>query len=220
MKIIIACSKEWFVLDENIKTQNDVICINENSHLSKSFLDTIRPDFIFFPHWNWHIKKEIYENFECVIFHTAPLPYGRGGTPIQNLILKGFEKAPVCALRVTSDYDAGPIFAKKIISLKGSLTKIFNRINVSTNKLIIEIIQNMPTPVPQKGKVYNFNRRIEADNEVQPDIDINGFFDLIRMLDEPSYPKSFLIFGNLRIEFSDATMDGDTLNALCRIKRC
>ena len=33
-------------------------------------------------------EKKIYENFICVIFHTGNLPKHRGGSPIQNLILK------------------------------------------------------------------------------------------------------------------------------------
>ena len=86
--------------------------------------------------------------------------------------------------------------------------------------MILQIIQNLPTPTPQKGKVHKFNRRTEAENEIFPDVKIDEFFDMIRMLDETSYPKSFLKFGNFKIEFSDAVFDGDTLSALCRIKKC
>ena len=113
MKIVIACSKKWFEVDKQIIEQNDVLILSEKEDLTLSVLSDFKPDFIFFPHWNWIVSAEIHKNYECVVFHTAPLPYGRGGSPIQNLILENFSSSPVCALKMTSELDAGPIYAKK-----------------------------------------------------------------------------------------------------------
>ena len=30
--------------------------------------------------------QEIHENYKCIIFHMTDLPFGRGGSPLQNLI--------------------------------------------------------------------------------------------------------------------------------------
>ena len=46
------------------------------------------PKYIFFPHWSKKVDTKIVNNYECVCFHETDLPYGRGGSPIQNLILR------------------------------------------------------------------------------------------------------------------------------------
>lgn len=40
------------------------------------------------------------------------LPYGRGGSPVQNLILNGHKKTIISALNVTKDLDAGDVYLK------------------------------------------------------------------------------------------------------------
>ena len=74
------------------------------------------PDLVFFPHWHWIVPSEIHRTYQCILFHAAPLPYGRGGSPIQNLILNGFKEAPVCALKMTEGLDSGPIYTKKKVT--------------------------------------------------------------------------------------------------------
>ena len=39
------------------------------------------------------------------------------------------KKSTVCALKMTENIDAGPIFLKRKISLKGNLEEIFDRIS-------------------------------------------------------------------------------------------
>ena len=93
----------------------------ENSgYSSRKLIRKFNPDYIFFPHWNWIVPKSVHTNFKCILFHTAPLSYGRGGSPIQNLILKGYKNVPVCALEMIEELDAGPILIKKNINLKGN----------------------------------------------------------------------------------------------------
>jgi len=99
VKIIIACSNKWCQDKKFLNQINnlEVTLISTKKQLNSRKLDNVSPRFIFFPHWNWKVPKTIYEKYECIAFHTAPLPYGRGGSPIQNLILNGFKSAPVCA---------------------------------------------------------------------------------------------------------------------------
>ena len=89
---VVASSKSWF--KEHSKSSEyknlSIYEISTKKDLNLSKLEDINPRYIFFPHWNWKIEPEIYLRYECVVFHTAPLPYGRGGSPIQNLIINGF----------------------------------------------------------------------------------------------------------------------------------
>ena len=221
MRIVIATSKSWFLnnLESNFFSNSEILWITEKAGLTSEVLTAHNPSYVFFPHWNWKIEKDIYENFKCVVFHTAPLPYGRGGSPIQNLILNGFESSPVNALLVGPEIDAGDILAARGVSLEGKLSDIFERISTVVEALIIEILQNDPIPHPQIGEPHVFRRRRGGDNEIPiGPINIVSVYDYIRMLDAPEYPKTYIQHGNLVIEFSDAELINGSVQALATFK--
>lgn len=221
MNIVIASSKSWFTLNDEIAASHRVSYIDDNNDLTISNLSNLEPDMIFFPHWNWKVSPEIFERFPAIVFHTAPLPYGRGGSPIQNLILEGYEEAPVSAIQMTSDLDAGPIYGSQNISLKGSLDDIFDRINEAINALISDFLKNgLPDPKPQTGEPHYFKRRSVDDNEIPPTANLSQVFDYIRMLDSKLYPQSYIIYGSHKIEFTAPQFDGDEIIATCKIKKC
>lgn len=217
MRLVIASSKNWFKIDKSFYDQNDVMEINERSKLTKTNLDNFCPNFIFFPHWSWVVPENIYQSYRCILFHTAPLPYGRGGSPIQNLILNGYTKAPVCALEMGAELDAGDILGKVDIDLDGKLSDIFIKMNVAVNSLIKKIITSEPKSIPQTGHVVEFKRLNQADNEIPEGLSINEIFDRIRMLDHDEYPNAFLIKNNYKIDFITAKKCGDTIDCVANI---
>ena len=107
MRLLICNSKNWFSLNKEINDSCSIKEISRKGDLNEKLIQDFRPDYIFFPHWNWIVDKKIHQNHNCIVFHTSPLPYGRGGSPIQNLILNGYEYSPVCALKMTSELDSG-----------------------------------------------------------------------------------------------------------------
>jgi len=221
MNCIIASSKKWFVLEDfqsNINVKFHFI--SKRKDLNSENLEKIQPNFIFFPHWNWYVEPKIFNNYNCVLFHTAPLPYGRGGSPIQNLILKGHESSPVCAIKMDESLDGGPIYLKKNISLKGSLREIFLEINTVVNQMIKEIIETKPKALKQIGKPVIFKRIDPGDNEIDNSLTIKELYDKIRMLDAEDYPKAFIKFGDYVLEFSSAKIVGKKINAIVEIKEC
>jgi len=220
MKLIICDSKGWIDLASRLLKEHDVLTIREREDLTDKLLEEIAPDYVFFAHWNWFVEENIYQTFRCIVFHTSPLPYGRGGSPIQNLILNGFKRAPVCAIKMVDELDAGPIYSKREISLEGSLEKIFSRINAAINELILEIVSRHAEPKKQKGRVHKFKRLSEKDNEIPSGIELNQFYDRVRMLDHPSYPSAYIKYGDIKLEFSNAELSGDELLVKCRITKC
>lgn len=197
--------------------EHEIVFIADPAELSVERLSELGPRYVFFPHWNWIVKKEIFEKFECIVFHTAPLPYGRGGTPIQNLIVEGATQSPVCALRMTSVVDGGPIYAKQTIALNGSLAEIFARLNVAVNALIRMIVREQPEPKEQTGAVHEFRRRTPEDNEIPAKLALDGVYDRIRMLDAEDYPNAFMRFGGYRIEFEAARLEDGEIVCTARI---
>lgn len=219
MRIVVCSSKSWFELNPLTRKTHVVKFIQNNDELSTESLVQFKPDYVFFTHWNWIVKDEIHENFNCVVFHTGPLPYGRGGSPIQNLILEGFDEAPVCAIKMTRKLDSGPIYAASNISLDGTLKEIFSRINVSVNNLILEITENNPSAVPQRGTPHIFKRLSIEDNKIPIGLELKEIYDRIRMVDHNDYPNAFITYENIKIEFSGAKIVNDRLEAACVITK-
>jgi methionyl-tRNA formyltransferase len=218
-KSVIAYSKNWFKnhpkSDEFKKLE--LIEITNKADLNLENLKKINPRYVFFTHWSWKVEPEIFKTFECVVFHTAPLPYGRGGSPIQNLILRGITRSPVCALKMTDVIDGGPIYDSQEISLEGNIDKIFSKIANCVEKLILKICKSNPIPLPQKGKVVSFKRLSYTDNQLLPEHSINELYNRIRMVDGESYNKAYITFGDHKIEFSEAKIVDNSLLAKIRI---
>lgn len=219
MRILICCSRSWFKLSSKISDTNVVKFFANKKKLSVEFINNFRPDYIFFPHWNWIVEREIHEQFNCIVFHIAPLPYGRGGSPIQNLILEGFKEAPVNAIKMTDKLDAGPIYASSNISLDGDLSSIFLRINDAINDLITDIIAKNPNPVEQIGEPHVFKRLTNCDNEITNGLKLEEIYDRIRMVDHADYPNAFIIYGDLKLEFSNAVLKGEMMELTCVMKK-
>ncbi len=218
---MIANSGAWFKPDLAEFTEADrrFHYLDSPEKLTVDFLSTISPRYVFFPHWNWKIPNSIIERWECVVFHTAPLPYGRGGTPIQNLILRGFQKAPVNALRATAELDAGPIYLSEDVELTGSLSEIFERISRVVPRMIRQIIEVQPEPVEQVGSPEVFTRRAPRESEIKEEDSLKEIYDKVRMVDFEGYPRAYVNFGDNRITFSSASFRNDTLSARVEIKR-
>jgi len=218
-KSVIAYSKDWFKDHPKSDEFRDLglIEISKKEDLNFENLKKINPRYIFFPHWNWKVSSEIYENFECVVFHTAPLPYGRGGSPIQNLIIRGIERSPVCALKMTDVLDGGPIYDSLEITLDGNIEEIFSKIAKCVEELILKICRSNPMPSPQKGDVLAFRRLSYADNELLEAYSIKELYDRIRMVDGEGYQRAYIKFGDYKIEFSDSQILNNELLAKIRI---
>ena len=194
--IIIACSKNWFLKNEKSKKflkKKNIFLITKKNNLNIKVIKKINPKIIFFPHWSYRVNKNIFKKYKCICFHTAPLPFGRGGSPIQNLIKKNFKKSPICAVKMTEDLDAGPIYIKKVISLSGPLNKIFERISLKIFEMIKILMTKEINPKKQSGKILIFKRIKERNSEINNELNLKKIYDKIRMLDADSYPNAFVV---------------------------
>ena len=191
--------------------------IGELSELTPQVVSEFGPDYIFFPHWSWKIPAPIYENHECIVFHMTDLPFGRGGSPLQNLILRGIHETQVSALRVVEAMDAGPIYLKRPLCLRGSAEEIYLRASELVFQMMNEILDQRPAPVPQSGPVVEFKRRTPAESEIPPRNDLMALYDFIRMLDAEDYPSAFLAHEGFRYEFTRATLRDGYIAADVRI---
>ena len=184
--------------------------IEQQSELILETLRRLSPRYVFFPHWSWRVIPEIFERYECVCFHLADVPYGRGGSPLQNLIIRGQRTTMLTALRMVAELDAGPVYLKRPLSLDGRAEEILERAAETIYEMIGEIVARQPTPIPQAGEAVVFPRRTPEQSLLPRNASPNEIFDFIRMLDAPTYPKAFIDWGNLRLEFEQAQRADDS----------
>lgn len=206
---IVATIKDWNIknfhkIASEVKANWHLITNREDLTLEK--IKQLKPRYIFFPHWSWIIPKEVYSRFDCVVFHMTDLPFGRGGSPLQNLIVRGIYETKISAIKVIEELDAGPVYLKRNLCLHGSAEEIFIRASDITFDMIKSIVENEPSPAEQEGEPVIFKRRTPAESRI-PDVrDLNKVFDWIRMLDAEGYPNAFIETENLRLEFSKAAL--------------
>jgi methionyl-tRNA formyltransferase len=220
MKYIIACSKLWnpqITQELEKKTKAQFHLIQAKEELRLDFLKAFKPDKIFFPHWSFILPAEIYKNYECVMFHMTDLPFGRGGSPLQNLIVRGLEKTVISAFRCADGVDTGDVYLKKPLSLDGKAQQIFETAAKTIETMIVDIIQKNPIPKKQTGEVVEFKRRKPDEGHLELAKDLKQVYDFIRMLDADGYPHAFLQLKNLKIDFSQAQFDGKEIVAQVRI---
>jgi methionyl-tRNA formyltransferase len=196
-----------------------IITLTSREELLLDNLKEINPDVIFFPHWSRIIPKEIYENFQCVIFHMTDLPYGRGGSPLQNLIVRGHKQTMLSAIMCVAELDAGPIYRKTPLGLEGTAEEILQRASALMEDMIVDIITNNSTPTPQVGEIVEFRRRRPKDGNIDSLESIDQIYDYIRMLDGDGYPSAFLKSSHFQLDLTQAHWNGDCLEAKVRIRR-
>ena len=220
---VVATIKSW-----NIKVYDEIIkhypgewhLITDHRELTAEKIKLINPKFIFFPHWSHIVSNEILKITTCVCFHETDLPYGRGGSPLQNLIAFGHRKTVVTALKMTEELDAGPLYLKKPLSLEGLAEEIFIRTSYIVAEMIKTIITENPKPTEQVGKPTLFNRRKPSQSKVPMEkTNLLDLFDHIRMLDAEGYPKAYLESGGFKYEISRPALKAGEIFADVRITK-
>lgn len=212
MKVIIATIKTWNIeyahcLQKKFDGMHQMQVYTQKEDVTLENIENYNPDIIFFPHWSYIIPEEITRRWNCVVFHMTDLPYGRGGSPLQNLIVRGHKDTMISAIQVTNEVDGGPIYMKKSLSLAGSAQEIYERASkVIFEQMIPELIKKLPKPKEQIGEPIVFKRRKPEDGEITGDMDLTKIYDYIRMLDAEGYPAAYLEYGDYRLEFQQACL--------------
>lgn len=226
MRVIIATIKSWNIerakaLQKQYERVHDIVIYTTKEEFTADNVCDFRPDYIFLPHWSYIMPREITDNWECVVFHMTDLPYGRGGSPLQNLIVRGHKDTKISAIRMTEKLDGGPVYMKHALSLDGSAQEIFVRCSDIIFQEMIPMFLNEGmekiTPIPQEGEPVVFKRRKPEEGKITPDMKTAQIYDYIRMLDAEGYPRAFIEFGDYRLEFEQASLSDDEKELSARV---
>ena len=78
-----------------------IICSKQT--YNENIIHEYVPDMILWYGWSWIISEKIIENYFCVMLHPSPLPKYRGGSPIQNQIIRGEKYSKVTLFKMTKE---------------------------------------------------------------------------------------------------------------------
>jgi methionyl-tRNA formyltransferase len=210
MRYLVAGCQPWsrHAFDQTIsRYPGEWRFVGDPAELTIEALEVYQPRYVFFLHWSWKVPAEVVDRFECVCFHMTDVPYGRGGSPLQHLILGGLRTTKLTALRMTREIDAGPVYLKEDMSLSGRAQEIYERASALAARMIASIVESEPTPVPQTGVPTLFKRRRPEESEIPPLESAARVYDFIRMLDADGYPRAFIERAGWRYEFRNASLD-------------
>lgn len=196
----------------------EFVPIRSVDELTEERLSRLKPRYVFFAHWSSRVPQAIWEAYECVVFHMTDLPFGRGGSPLQNLVVRGHQDTVITALRCVEALDAGPVYLKRPLSLLGSAEEIFIRADSVIEQMILDIQRDEPSPVPQSGEPVVFRRRRPEDGDLSAVEGLDQWYDWIRMLDAEGYPSAFLDVGGVRLEFRNVARRAGHLETMVKIR--
>lgn len=216
--VLLLSSRPWNSgLAERLRSRLEVPVevFSSPQELTSEVLEKLDPSWIFATHWSYIIPRSVWDRWPTVIFHMTDLPYGRGGSPLQNLIKRGHIDTMLTAIRCDDGLDTGDIYIKKHLALHGSAEEIFLRADTLIEKMIEYIVHNKPSPKPQRGEVTKFIRRTpeQSDLATCSEHSLASWYDHIRMLDAEGYPHAFLEVHGMRLEFRHICRRSDGLHA-------
>ncbi len=166
-----------------------------------------KPDAIFFIGWSSIIRDILYKNFLCLCLHPSKLPEFRGGSPIQNQIIRNKLKSGLTLFKMNKFIDGGPISLQCELSLKGNISIIFKRIEKKGIYLIKNFLYKLKNNKTsfKKQNLFNkkiYKRRLQYDSFFSiSNVRVKSFNYLnnfINMLTDP-YPNAYTILGNKKI---------------------
>jgi len=203
MTFLFCAYRDWSLelYEKLLKKYPNIVLIKSPKKLTYSKVKILNPKLIFFPDWSWIVPKNIIDNFTCVCFHESNLPKFKGGSPIQNQIIRGIKKTKTTAFLMNEKLDSGDILLQKDLSLNGTLDEIFSRMIKNDYDMITKIIQGKYRQRKQKGTSTYYKRRKPSESELKHlNYSKKHLYDFIRMLSDP-YPNAFVKIGNKKIVF-------------------
>lgn len=146
-------------------------------------------------------------NRRNLVVHASDLPQGRGFSPLTYQIIAGLNRIPVCLLDAAEAVDSGPVIYREWVDYEGH--ELIGELRQKLGAMTLELCRRFmaepapPSGEPQRGEPSTYPRRRPADSVLDPGQTIAEQFDLLRTVDNDSYPAYFDFRGHryvIRIE--------------------
>lgn len=176
--------------------------------LCRRYEDVAKGDLAFFLGCVTKAPAHILQrNRHNLAVHESDLPRGRGFAPLAWQVLAGHNRIPIVLFEAVDDGDAGPIYLRDLITLRGH--ELSNELRAlqgrKTVALCRRFVRRSPrvTATPQVGAPSYYSRRRPQDSRLDVDRTLREQFPLLRIVDNERYPAYFDLAGYryfLRIE--------------------
>ena len=163
-------------------------------------------------YWEIISKEILARSRNNLVVHESALPLGRGWSPVTWQILEGKNKIPVCLIEATERFDSGDIYLVDFMVLNGNelLGQIRREQARVTFGLALNFVSRYPAilerATPQAGEESIYTRRGPADSQIDPHQSIADQFNLLRVVDNDTYPAFFELNGSTyRLQIQEAS---------------
>lgn len=129
-----------------------------------------------------------------LVVHESDLPRGRGFAPLTWQVLEGKRQIPVVLFEADDRIDAGPIYLRTVITLRGDelVGELRDLQIAATIGLCRSFVERYPAVLaeaaPQRGEATVYRRRTPEDSRLDPDKSLREQFELLRVADPERYP--------------------------------
>lgn len=176
-------------------------------------------DVVVLAGWSWIVPTELCEDNVILGLHPSDLPAYAGGSPIQHQIIDGVVDSKMSLFRLTGKLDAGDIYHKVSLSLRGNMVDVLRSLENATVTILRDIVKLWPdgfSPSPQPVGTRPLRRLRPEHSELTRDVfgslTARQLYDFIRCREDP-YPNVFIKdhTGCLKIKLVDfeASEEGD-----------
>jgi methionyl-tRNA formyltransferase len=132
-----------------------------------------------------------------LVVHESDLPQGRGWAPMTWQILEGKTRIPVTLIEAADVVDAGPVYLQEWIDLSG--TELNPEWRALQGQITIRLCRQWVRAYPgvvqdaraQVGEGSVYPRRRPGDSQLDPKKTLAEQFNLLRVVDNESYPAYF-----------------------------
>ena len=175
----------------------------------------IDPDYIFCIGWSEVLPKSILDMAKIAVIgiHPTPLPEGRGGAPVPNMLMRGWRSSAATMYIMDEGIDTGDIIGegRYLIDACDTATDIHDKLNEIYPNLIrlyapmlaaYEVgVMGKLTGRKQKDAFYPpFSSRKPKDSYFDPQLPFEEAYNKIRALADP-YPNAWTIINDRKVRF-------------------
>ena len=175
--------------------------IRAKEDYDESIIDEYNPDIILWYGWSWIVPEKIINKYTSLCLHPSPLPQFRGGSPIQNQIIRNIKISAVSIFKMGNGIDNGDVIDQVPLSLLGDIPAIFTRMTdigfTSTYKIITQLERGEQLKLYKQNEdiATEYKRRKPSQSEITIDElqnnTVEHIHNKIRMLIGP-YPSAYI----------------------------
>lgn len=101
----------------------------------------------------------------CINVHASLLPRWRGAAPIQRAIMAGDEKSGVTIMQMEAGLDTGDMLLAESVTITPDMNagELHDKLSELGGKLILKVLEKMPTPVPQPFDGVTYAHKITKE---------------------------------------------------------